>query len=437
MSEPGSGSDAFSLSTTAQSTGSGLRAQRLQDVRHERARERPLPRLRHDRQGARLRRGHGVPRRAGDARADRREAALEDGPAHLADERALLRRLRGARGERCSASRAAGCSCSTRRCRGSAAASSRARSGRCSGSSSARSPTRRSGEQFGQPIGSFQAVSHKLVDMKLRLETARLLLYRLGWLIDRGQKPPALDSALVKLYLSECYVRSSLDALQIHGGYGYMTEYELEREVRDAIGSRSTRDVRDPVQHRRAEHGAVTAETRRTTCSATRQPRIRRPSRWSTASGAITYAELDGAVEPARAPAARSRRRARRPRRPLPREVARGVARDLRDPESRRHLRAARPGGARRRGWPRSRANADLRILLTRAEKAELWPRLVDEGAPVETLVVLNAKPARPPARRASVGHPRLEPAQRTRHRRPRPRATSSTPRARRACRRA
>jgi alkylation response protein AidB-like acyl-CoA dehydrogenase len=91
--------------------------------------------------------------------------------------------------------------------------------------------------QFGQPIGSFQAVAHKLVDMRLRVDTARLLLYRLGWLIDRGE-PIALESALVKLYLSECYVRSSLDALQVHGGYGYMTEYELERDLRDAIGSR-------------------------------------------------------------------------------------------------------------------------------------------------------------------------------------------------------
>jgi alkylation response protein AidB-like acyl-CoA dehydrogenase len=91
--------------------------------------------------------------------------------------------------------------------------------------------------QFGKPIGSFQAVSHLLVDMKLRLETARLLLYRLGCLLDSGQ-PATLDSALVKLYLSDSYVRSSLDALQVHGGYGYMTEYELEREVRDAIGSR-------------------------------------------------------------------------------------------------------------------------------------------------------------------------------------------------------
>jgi alkylation response protein AidB-like acyl-CoA dehydrogenase len=91
--------------------------------------------------------------------------------------------------------------------------------------------------QFGQPIGSFQAISHKLVDMKLRLETSRLLLYRLGALLDAG-KPTSLESALVKLHLSDSFVRSSMDALQVHGGYGYMTEYELERDVRDALGSK-------------------------------------------------------------------------------------------------------------------------------------------------------------------------------------------------------
>lgn len=92
-------------------------------------------------------------------------------------------------------------------------------------------------KQFGQSIGRFQAVSHKIVDMKIRLETARLLLYRLGWLKAQGKQAP-MESAMVKLYLSESVVQSSLDALQIHGGYGYMTELEVEREVRDAIGSR-------------------------------------------------------------------------------------------------------------------------------------------------------------------------------------------------------
>ena len=92
-------------------------------------------------------------------------------------------------------------------------------------------------KQFGQAISKFQSVSNRLVDMQLRLETSRLLLYRLGWLRMRGDAT-ALDSALVKLHLSECFVRSSLDAIQVHGGNGYMTEYELERELRDAVGSR-------------------------------------------------------------------------------------------------------------------------------------------------------------------------------------------------------
>lgn len=91
--------------------------------------------------------------------------------------------------------------------------------------------------QFGQAIAKNQAVSHRLVDMKLRLETARLLLYRLAWLMD-NDLPAALDSSLVKLHLSEAFVASSLDALQLHGGYGYMEEYGLEADVRDALASK-------------------------------------------------------------------------------------------------------------------------------------------------------------------------------------------------------
>jgi alkylation response protein AidB-like acyl-CoA dehydrogenase len=89
---------------------------------------------------------------------------------------------------------------------------------------------------FGQPVSKFQAQAQRIVNMKLRLETARLLLYRVGWLLDQGRSA-TLDSALVKIYLSDCYVHTSLDALRVHGGYGYMSEYELEREVRDSIGS--------------------------------------------------------------------------------------------------------------------------------------------------------------------------------------------------------
>jgi alkylation response protein AidB-like acyl-CoA dehydrogenase len=91
--------------------------------------------------------------------------------------------------------------------------------------------------QFGSAIGKFQAVSHRIADMRVRLETARLVVYRLAWLLDRGKATP-LDAALAKLHVSESYLASSLDALQLHGGYGYMAGQELERDVRDAIGSR-------------------------------------------------------------------------------------------------------------------------------------------------------------------------------------------------------
>ena len=92
-------------------------------------------------------------------------------------------------------------------------------------------------KQFGKPIGKFQSVANRIVDMKVRLETARLLLYRLGWLKGQTRKA-ATDAAMVKLYISECFVQSSLDAIQIHGGYGYTTDLEIERELRDAVEGR-------------------------------------------------------------------------------------------------------------------------------------------------------------------------------------------------------
>lgn len=90
-------------------------------------------------------------------------------------------------------------------------------------------------EQFKQPIGKFQTVANRIVDMKLRLETARLLLYKVAWLKKQG-KPATMEAALAKLYLAECFVASGLDAMRVHGGYGYMTEFEIERDFRDAIG---------------------------------------------------------------------------------------------------------------------------------------------------------------------------------------------------------
>jgi hypothetical protein len=91
--------------------------------------------------------------------------------------------------------------------------------------------------QFGQPIGRFQAVSHRIVDMRVRLDAARLLLYHLAWKKAQG-KSTAVEASIAKLFISEAYVHSSMDTLQVHGALGYMEEAELEREVRDALGSR-------------------------------------------------------------------------------------------------------------------------------------------------------------------------------------------------------
>ena len=90
-------------------------------------------------------------------------------------------------------------------------------------------------QQFGQNIGKFQSVSNRIVDMRVRLETARLLLYKVAWMKKTGQ-PAVQEAALAKLYLSECFLQSSLDAIRVHGGYGYMTEFGVERDLRDSIG---------------------------------------------------------------------------------------------------------------------------------------------------------------------------------------------------------
>ncbi|MDN5213753.1 acyl-CoA dehydrogenase family protein [Fulvivirgaceae bacterium BMA12] len=90
-------------------------------------------------------------------------------------------------------------------------------------------------QQFGQPIGQFQSVSNRIADMKLRLETSRLLLYKVAWL-KKNNKPATLEAALLKLHLSESFIASSLDAIRNYGGSGYMTDFEVERNLRDAVG---------------------------------------------------------------------------------------------------------------------------------------------------------------------------------------------------------
>ncbi len=90
--------------------------------------------------------------------------------------------------------------------------------------------------QFGQPIGKFQSVSNRVADMKVRIEVGRQMLYKVAWLKDQGQRA-VMEAAIAKLYVSEAYVQSSLDAVAIHGGYGYTAEYEMERMLRDSVGS--------------------------------------------------------------------------------------------------------------------------------------------------------------------------------------------------------
>ncbi len=89
----------------------------------------------------------------------------------------------------------------------------------------------------GKPIGGFQAVSHRIADMKIRLETARLLLYQAAWLKAEG-RPVSMESAIAKVYAAEAAVASALDAIQLRGGYGYATDTGVERTLRDAIGGR-------------------------------------------------------------------------------------------------------------------------------------------------------------------------------------------------------
>lgn len=88
--------------------------------------------------------------------------------------------------------------------------------------------------QFDQPIAKFESVADRIADMKVSIEAGRFLLYRVGWLKGRGESA-VMEAAIAKLFVSEAHVRAAMDALQLHGGYGYMTEYPIEREVRDAL----------------------------------------------------------------------------------------------------------------------------------------------------------------------------------------------------------
>lgn len=87
-------------------------------------------------------------------------------------------------------------------------------------------------KQFGRPISEFQAIQHKLSDMATSIDAARLLTYRSGWMKDNNQRVTK-ESAMAKLFASEMAVRVCDDALQIHGGYGFIKDYPVEKFYRD------------------------------------------------------------------------------------------------------------------------------------------------------------------------------------------------------------
>jgi alkylation response protein AidB-like acyl-CoA dehydrogenase len=99
-------------------------------------------------------------------------------------------------------------------------------------------------QQFGRPVGDFQAVAHRLADMKLRHETARSLLYRTALAASQG-RPITMLSALTKLHATESSLATALDAVRLRGARGFVSEFEVERELRDAVGGLFTSGTSD------------------------------------------------------------------------------------------------------------------------------------------------------------------------------------------------
>jgi alkylation response protein AidB-like acyl-CoA dehydrogenase len=87
-------------------------------------------------------------------------------------------------------------------------------------------------KQFSRPISEFQSIQNKLADMATEIDAARLLTYRAGWMKDHGQRVTK-ESAMAKLFASEIAVRATNEAVQIHGGYGFIKDYPVEKFYRD------------------------------------------------------------------------------------------------------------------------------------------------------------------------------------------------------------
>jgi len=88
-------------------------------------------------------------------------------------------------------------------------------------------------KQFGQPICNFQMIQSMLVQMATEIEAARLMIYKTAWLKDAGQ-PFSKEASMAKFFAADVAVKTTINAVQVHGGYGYTKEYSLERHLRDA-----------------------------------------------------------------------------------------------------------------------------------------------------------------------------------------------------------
>ena len=237
VTESEAGSDAFALHTTARLRRRRVRARRRQDLHHERSGRRPLPRRRDARPVGRVERSDGVPRRARHARLRGVRAKREDGTADVDDGRA--RALSGCRIPARPAARTPG--------GGSAVFGAAMEWERSFILAPALGTMRRqlkeclayarTRRQFGEPIGKREPVAAKLVDMQPPPGASQLLTYRAAWRKQDGKRL-TYEPSQVKLQLSESWVQTSQDALQIHGASGYMVELGIERDLRDALASR-------------------------------------------------------------------------------------------------------------------------------------------------------------------------------------------------------
>lgn len=87
---------------------------------------------------------------------------------------------------------------------------------------------------FGKTLSNYQAMTHKIAQMEINIEMAEMMMYKISWLKDK-KRSAYLETSIFKVFVSESYMKACQDAIQIFGGYGYTKEYELEKELRDAV----------------------------------------------------------------------------------------------------------------------------------------------------------------------------------------------------------